>query len=158
MRFHLPVPYTEMIQLHGYWIQEQLIQLHVASSLKFYTKYKEINPIVVRLPTGQQVLATHLGTVNFTEFLHLEDVLYLPSFNFNLISISKSVSSLNCQLTFSANKCLIQDVTSLRMIGIVDVVGGLYKMLMPSASSGVSSVVGSVKAFPNQVFSNCLFL
>ena len=107
---------------------------HVASSLTCYSTYREINPIVVRLPTGQQVIVTHFGTVKFTEFLHLEDVLYLPSFNFNLISISKLVSVLNCKLTFFPNSCLIQD-SSQRMIITVDVVEGLYKLRIPTANS-----------------------
>jgi len=89
------------------WILDSGATDHVASSLTCYSTYREINPIVVRQPTGQQVIATHSRTVKFTEFLHLEDVLYLPSFNFNLISISKLVSALNCNLTFFPNSCLI---------------------------------------------------
>ena len=94
------------------WILDSGATDHVASSLTYYSTYREINPMVVHLPTSQQVIATHSGTVKFTEFLHLEDVLYLPSFNFNLISISKLVSALNCKLTFLPNSCLIQDISN----------------------------------------------
>ena len=100
-----------------------------------YTTYREINPIVVRLPTGQQVIATHSRTVKFTEFLHLEDVLYLPSFNFNLISISKLVSTLNCKLTFFSNSCLIQDISSQRMISAISVVESQYKLRVHAINS-----------------------
>lgn len=85
-------------------------------------------PIVVKLPNSQEVLATHSGLVKFFETLFLVDVLYTPFFTFNLISISKLVSSLNCILTFSSNKILIQDVITKVMIGTVDVVVGLYKI------------------------------
>jgi len=115
--------------------------------LEFYTSYKQIPPIVVKLPNCQQVLATHFGIVKFFETLYLVDVLYLPSFTFNLISISKLVSTLNCKLTFSLNKCVIQDVNIQRMIGLVDVINGLYK----SAISSLSNVYYDVTLFHNKL-------
>nr|KYP68435.1 hypothetical protein KK1_022059 [Cajanus cajan] len=89
------------------WFLDSGATDHLSSSLAYFTSYSSIKPIVVRLPNGQEVFATHSGLVKFSETLFLSDVLYIPSFTFNLISISKLVSSLNCILTFSSNKCLI---------------------------------------------------
>lgn len=79
------------------------------------------------------MLSTHSGTVKLSESLSLVDVLYLPCFYFNLIFISKLVSSLNYKLTFLSNKFHIKDASSLKMIGTVDANDGLYKLVMPSA-------------------------
>lgn len=43
----------------------------------------------IRLPNGQLVSISHKGTVRLTAELVLQDVLYVPTFKFNLISTSK---------------------------------------------------------------------
>ena len=42
----------------------------------------------VNLPNGESALVTHIGTIKVSENLILSNVLCVPSFNFNLISIS----------------------------------------------------------------------
>nr|KYP76671.1 Copia protein [Cajanus cajan] len=116
------------------WFLDSGATDHVSSSLAYFTSYSLIKPIIVHLPNGQEVLATHLGLVKFSKTLFLYDVLYTPSFTFNLISISKLVSSLNCILTFSSTKCLIEDMNTKMMIGTIDVVASLYKLVVSPPS------------------------
>nr|KYP57023.1 Retrovirus-related Pol polyprotein from transposon TNT 1-94 [Cajanus cajan] len=124
------------------WILDSGATDHVSSSLTNFSSYITINPIVVKLPTGQHLVATHSGTVKFTESFFLTDVLYIPSFTFNLISISKLVSSLKCELIFYLNSCVIQDMTNKQKIGTVDVNGGLYQItLKPVISHSVCTSV-----------------
>ena len=78
---------------------------------------------MVRLPNGHTVTATLAGRIQITQFLYLEEVLYIPSFQYNLISISKLVSFLPCKLTFMNDKCFIQGMNQ-QKIGIVDMVEG----------------------------------
>ena len=68
--------------------------------------------------------------IRFSYSLYLEDVLYIPSFQFNLISISKLLSSMPCKLTFVANTCFIQNVQTLQRIGTTDLMDNLYKLNM----------------------------
>ena len=49
---------------------------------------------VVNLPNGETTLVTHIGTVRLLENLVLSNILYVPSFNFNLISISPLAKSI----------------------------------------------------------------
>lgn len=51
---------------------------------------------------------THIGTIILSNTLTLKDVLYVPGFQFNLISIPKICSDLKCSATFTDNKCLLQ--------------------------------------------------
>nr|KYP61298.1 Copia protein [Cajanus cajan] len=108
------------------WILDSGATDHVSSSLSHFSSFSPINPIDVKLPTGQHVLATHSGIVKFTNSFYLVDVLYIPNFTYNLISISKLVSSLSCQLIFDHHSCIIQETNTMKKIGIVDVNGGLY--------------------------------
>ena len=112
------------------WILDSGATDHVIVFPHFFSICKKINLVIVRPPNGHRVTATHAGIIQFSQFLYLEDVLYIPSFQFNLISISKLVSSLSCQLTFMNDKCYIQDMQNLQRIGTVDMVEGLYKLKM----------------------------
>jgi len=53
-------------------------------------------------------------------------VIYVPNFTFNLISVSKITSYLDCRLIFSSNKCDIQDNVTNEKIGTVKATDGLY--------------------------------
>jgi len=112
------------------WILDSGATNHVSSSLHNFSSYISITPMVVKLPNGQHVTDTHSSVVKFSEFLFLVDVLYIPNFNFNLISVSELVSSLKCELVFSHSSCIIQDSKTKRKIGTVDVHAGLYTLVL----------------------------
>ena len=76
------------------------------------------------------VAAQYSGTVRFSHSLILHNVLYVLEFSFNLISISQLISTLHCNLTFSNNFCTIQDMKSLRMIGLAKLKEGLYHLIV----------------------------
>ena len=95
-------------------------------STKLFTKITSIIHTSVELPNGESVLVTHIGTVKISESLTLVDVLCVPSFSFNLISISKLTSSLNCCIFFLSNLCFIQDLVKWKLIGRGKEKEGLY--------------------------------
>ena len=80
----------------------------------------------VYLPNGEEALVTHIGTVQISSTLTLTRVLCVPSFNFNLIFISKLTKSLYCCLLFLGNCCFIQDLTQWSTIGLGKECNGLY--------------------------------
>ena len=110
------------------WILDSGATDHVSFSLTNFHSYHQINPITVRLPNGQFVYATHSGTVQLSALIILKDVLYILSFTFNLISISKLVSSTNYKLIFSSNTCILQDTNTKVRIGTTEVSCGLYQL------------------------------
>ena len=97
---------------HTSWILDSWATDHVTCSLHNFHSYTQINPIKVKLPNGHHVHATHSGTVQLSPNLTLHDVLYIPTFTFNLISISKLVSSTNCELIFSSTSCVLQETNN----------------------------------------------
>ena len=46
-------------------------------------------PIAVTLPNGRKEFVTHSGTVRVTKNLVIHGVLYVPSFRYNLLSVSR---------------------------------------------------------------------
>ena len=89
------------------WILDSGATDHVTCSLNNLQSYERINPVTVKLPNGHHVHATHSGTVHLSTTITLFNVLYIPTFTFNLISISKLVSSTDCALIFSSTSCML---------------------------------------------------
>ncbi|XP_019420691.1 PREDICTED: uncharacterized protein LOC109330875 [Lupinus angustifolius] len=114
------------------WILDSGATDHVCHSMSLYLNFKRIKPLLIALPNGNQVTTHHSGTIVFSNDLYLTNVLYVPTFNFNLVSISKLTTSLACTLTFSNNHCQIQDTQSLKMIGAAELRGGLYMLSQSS--------------------------
>ena len=70
------------------WILDSGATNYVTSFSHLYSSCRQISLIIVKLPTSHTVTTTYVGTTRFSHSLYLEDVLYIPSFQFNLISIS----------------------------------------------------------------------
>ncbi|CAL1362956.1 unnamed protein product [Linum trigynum] len=108
------------------WILDTGASDHIVCSLAYLVHPKPISNIPITLPTGDQVHATHIGTVTCVANLVLENVLFVPQFNFNLISVSKLTTNPSLHLTFFSTVCLIQDLQLRRMIGSAKLTNGLY--------------------------------
>ena len=70
-------------------------------SIQFFTSMTSIIQISVRLPNGDMAKVTHVGTVQVSPTLLLENVLCIPSFSCNLISI--------CKLTQTSRLTALED-------------------------------------------------
>jgi hypothetical protein len=93
----------------------------VCHNLHFFSAYKKIKPISVKLPDSSYITCDISGTVFFSKSLFL-----IPAFNFNLISITKLTSTIFCQLLIDRTSCVIQEKQSLKMIGFAKRNNGLY--------------------------------
>jgi hypothetical protein len=80
----------------------------------------------VGLPNGQQTAATKEGTVVLSDKLKLANVLYVPSLQCNLISVSQLINESDCVAQFTNKICAIQDRTSRMVIGAGELREGLY--------------------------------
>ena len=84
----------------------------------------------VNLPNSSLVTTQYWGTFSFSHSLIPHKVLYVPEFSFNLISISRLIFNLHCNVTFSNNFCTIQDMNSLKTIGLAKLKDGLYHLIV----------------------------
>ena len=61
---------------------------HIVHSIHLLTNFTAIN-CMVELPNGETALVTHISSICLSETLILINVLCVPSFSFNLLSISQ---------------------------------------------------------------------
>ena len=92
------------------WILNSGATDHMIHSLAFFTSITFVVQISVRLPNGDMAKVTHIGTVQLSSTLVLDNVLCIPSFSFNLISISKLTQNPSSCCIFLSQYCFIQDL------------------------------------------------
>uniref|UniRef100_A0A2N9GF06 Integrase catalytic domain-containing protein n=1 Tax=Fagus sylvatica TaxID=28930 RepID=A0A2N9GF06_FAGSY len=102
------------------------------SSLLSHTS-SPCSPSFVTVANGTKTPVQGKGTIT-TSNLTLSDVLYLPEFPFNLLSVHKLTLALNCSVAFYPSHCEFQDLKTKRMIGGGFVKDGLY-YFQPSSTS-----------------------
>ncbi|KAL2924831.1 Retrovirus-related Pol polyprotein from transposon TNT 1-94 [Bienertia sinuspersici] len=96
------------------WIIDSGASDHMVSSCD-----KLENPMPVKgkpeitLPNGKTVPITCTGTVKIGPKLTLKQVLCVPDFKYNLISVGKLVKDNECKVVFHSGTCMIQDCQSL---------------------------------------------
>ena len=111
--------------------------------------------INICLPNGQSTVVHFKGSLKLTPSITLYDVLLIPDFKFNLISVSKLCQNLSCVIYFHSHNCIIQDPMKKRVLGIGTLHGNLYKLLLRSATSqhSILSVSCSSTSIPaNQLW------
>jgi hypothetical protein len=92
---------------HNTWILDTGATDHMIHSLCKFSSVTSSISTYIHLPNGEKALATHIGIVQVTASLLLTDVLCVPSFSFNLISISKLTNSPSCCVFFLSHFCFI---------------------------------------------------
>jgi len=104
---------------------------HISSSLENFSTYRIISDILIKLPNGTTIFANIKGTVIFYTTFILHNVLYIPGFNFNLISVSQLAIKSDCSIRFTDQICEIQDNRIMRMIGFAKIHHRLYVLENP---------------------------
>lgn len=79
-------------------------------------------------------LVKEAGTVILDDNLILQDVLYLPKFKYNLLSISKLLQSTHMKLKFLKDHCIIQNIINKLVIVMGFMINGLYLITKDSFS------------------------
>lgn len=109
-----------------FWIIEFTTHAHICFSMQlFFVSFYKIKSVNVSLPNETFVIVQFARNVHFSPHLYMTNVLYPPSFNLNLISISKVCNSFSCNVQFSIDHCYIQYIKSLKMIDLNDQLNNL---------------------------------
>lgn len=109
------------------WILDTRVTNHMCCDLSHMHEVKPIiNPFSVIFPNGEQALVTHSGSVLLHSIsIFLLDVLYIPTFTFNLLSISKLSSQIQSKIWFQSNSCYLQDQSQKKTL-VLGNLGGVY--------------------------------
>jgi len=112
------------------WIIDSGATDHITSSLKslFKTDIACSLPPVV-LPSGKKAEIIAKGSLPLNSVYYLKNVLCVPTFKVDLMSVSRLTKGLNCSITFFPYLCILQDLATRRMIGLGKQRDGLYYLV-----------------------------
>jgi hypothetical protein len=108
------------------WVINSSATDHMTGNLDLLeTKIKAENLSLVTVANGSKVPIDQIGTTTMLSN-KISNVLYLPTFASNLISVSKITKELNCNVIFSPENVVFQDRITKKMIGEGSLENGLY--------------------------------
>lgn len=101
------------------WILASGATDHIPSRPSIFSQSSSSStPSSVKLPTGANAPIHSIGSISFDSNISLHNVLCVPSFRINLMSISKLTKSLNCCVLFFPDFCLLQDLAMKKTIDL----------------------------------------
>ncbi|XP_019157450.1 PREDICTED: uncharacterized protein LOC109154018 [Ipomoea nil] len=107
-RFLLTPHINAILDSHINWILDSGATDHIACFIEYFDDYHKVHGVSVQLPNGETVSVTHIGQVRLHADIMLHNVLCIPSFAFNIISVSKLTKQSDCEVVMAANTCTIQ--------------------------------------------------
>jgi histone deacetylase 1/2 len=125
------------------WILDTRATNHISFHLANFTSYQSIVPISVSLPNGSHLTASVSGTIVISPSLTLYNVLYIPNFHVNLISVTKLTTNNDYSLNFSSTLCNILQNHSKQMISTTKLHRGLYVMDSNAFHNSCNSIVSN---------------
>ncbi|XP_074375531.1 uncharacterized protein LOC141717357 [Apium graveolens] len=132
------------------WILDSIATDHIVFNVDLLHNAKSITS-VLHLPNGDIVPITHIGNVTLSTNVTFFNVLCVPSFQCNLILISKLTSDNHISVIFSNTNCLIQDLSQKQMVEIGKADEGLYNLYFSSydVASSVPHLCSRVCTVPS---------
>lgn len=84
------------------WIIDSGASDHISFAINFFSNYQTLNGKnhFITVPYGRRVKVSYKGTVKLSAGLTLNDGLFVPDFNFNLLSVHKLVLDMKCKIFF----------------------------------------------------------
>ena len=112
------------------WLIDSGATDHITSTSHSFTSTNN-NPSIppVVLLSGEKASIISVGNASLNSSLSLNNVLYVPSFKVNLMSVSKLTQGLHCSISFFPNWCILQDLATRKTIGLGKQQGGLYYLV-----------------------------
>ncbi|KAL2900141.1 Retrovirus-related Pol polyprotein from transposon RE1 [Bienertia sinuspersici] len=97
--------------LNSAWILDSGATDHICHDLSYLFNVSSISSNIntITIPDGSKVVVSLKGSIKLGDKYILSDVLYVPHFQFNLISIPKLCKDLGYETVVSNDHCFIQD-------------------------------------------------
>ena len=124
------------------WIIDSGASSHMTGLSTILTSYRPETSIPdVRIADGRSCPVLGSGQSSATSSLPLLNVLYIPGFPANLLSISAITKALHCGVFFYPHHCVFQDLDTGRRIGLGRENGrGIYELVADSPSTGLQAL------------------
>lgn len=113
--------------LDDYWVVDTGATCHICTVYNFFKDIRDLKePVNVHMPDGNIRTTNKSGRVSLNQFMVLENVLYIPSFKFNLLSVGKVLKKGDLGCNFYGEFCEFQDLRTSRVIARGKLRGNLY--------------------------------
>ena len=89
------------------WVLDTRATNYMVHSVSCFTSVTATLNSFVNLPNDESALVTHAGTMKISKTLTLTNVLCVPSFSFNLLSVGQLAKTILCCLIFFGNMNLL---------------------------------------------------
>ncbi|XP_075103743.1 uncharacterized protein LOC142178311 [Nicotiana tabacum] len=103
------------------WIIDTGATNHMAADLSMLSKFRAVSQASnkrIHLPNGGITIVLHVGNCKLTDTGEIRNVLYVPDFQYNLLSVSKETRELHCMARFYPDFYIFQDLSSGKVKGI----------------------------------------
>ena len=118
------------------WIIDTGASHHMTGDMSALTNVRRCrNEAKINLPTGQTSTITHVGDVKLKNDLVLRNVLFVPSFKHNLLSVRNISQNGECKAVFHSKFCILENDRTQAVMGIGKVSNGLYYLVDEPASN-----------------------
>ncbi|KAK1414172.1 hypothetical protein QVD17_29913 [Tagetes erecta] len=125
----------------GRWIVDSGATDHITHRLDWFNndfKYTWEPPVTI--PNGSSISVEGKGSCTLPNGIHIKDVLYVPSFTCDLLSVSRLSRDLQCAVTFFPEFCVMHTLNSRRLIGMGKCKDGLYRMSLVGSKRNAMAV------------------
>ncbi|XP_070019630.1 uncharacterized protein [Nicotiana sylvestris] len=125
----IPTPTAQTFTLEQY---QQILQLLNSKPTKVTATATDLelvpldNSSSVHLPNENLAKITHRGSTNIFKDCKISDVLHVPHFKYNLLSVSKLTKELQCLVAFFPDLCVFKDLYTGKVLGIGSEANGIY--------------------------------
>ena len=99
------------------WIIDSGATHHVCNDISLFDSSIAVQNVRVTLPTGITVPIDRVGSVILSKDVKLLNVLFVPTFRYNLLSVSAFTDTLSLSMVFTPDACIIQEPSRGKMIG-----------------------------------------
>ncbi|KAG7583985.1 Retrotransposon Copia-like N-terminal [Arabidopsis suecica] len=120
------------------WIIDSGATHHVSYNRDLFESLSDGLSSEVTLPTRSNVKIAGVGVIKLNAYITLKNVLYIPEFRLNLLSVSQLTKDMKSRVYFDEDCCVIQDPIKEQKIGNSKQIGGLY--VLDTSSDECSSV------------------
>ena len=110
----------------------------------------------LNLPTGDTSVISHTGQVKLENNLMLKNVLYVPTFKHNLLSVQRLIKDTGCKINFYDTYCMIVNTEGTRVIAVGKAVNGLYYLVNEDMKKVVSGVTREMCSNPKPDNTMCV--
>nr|KYP37322.1 Retrovirus-related Pol polyprotein from transposon TNT 1-94 [Cajanus cajan] len=132
---------TSLLMHHSHyrWVIDSGATSHICCHRNMYHSYTSLSDSYVMLPNSTKVKIVGIGSIHLNHDIHLHNVLFIPSFRFNLLSLLKLINENQFQFTMQSNSFVLQDLTTMRRIGTAKQDQGLLFFDFPMSNFSLNT-------------------